>query len=77
MSDTLVRFRSPYQPAHYVRAGRGYKFVGGRLAVGATEAEAVRAYALANPALGIVEESARPRAPRRPKGDAGATEAEA
>ena len=33
MSDAIVRFRSPRQPAHYVRAGRGYKFVGGRLAV--------------------------------------------
>ena len=36
MSDAVVRFRSPRQPAHYVRAGRGYKFVGGRLAVSLT-----------------------------------------
>ena len=58
MSDAAVRFRSPRQPAHFVRAGRGYKFVGGRLAVSAEDAEAVRAYARANPALGIVEERA-------------------
>lgn len=77
MSDTVVRFRSPLQPAHYVRAGRGYKFVGGRLAVRAEDAARLRAYALANPALGIVEEPTRPRVPRRPKGDAGAAEGEA
>ncbi len=70
MSDATVRFRSPRQPAHYVRAGRGYKFVGGRLAVTGTDAEAVRAYALANPSLGIVEERS-PRAPRAPKAPEG------
>ena len=32
LMDATVRFRSPRQPAHYVRAGRGFKFVGGRLA---------------------------------------------
>jgi hypothetical protein len=77
MGSAMVHFRSPRQPAHYVRAGRGYKFVGGRLAVRAEDAEWLRAYALANPALGIVEEPTRPRAPRRPKGDAGAAEGEA
>lgn len=66
MNDTVVRFRSPRQPAHYVRAGSGYKFVGGRLAVAGSDAEAVRVYALANPSLGIVEERS-PRAPRTPK----------
>jgi hypothetical protein len=66
MGDTPVRFRSPHQPAHYVRAGRGYKFVGGRLAVSAEDAAAVRAYARANRSLGIVEERS-PRAPRAPK----------
>lgn len=69
MGDTLVRFRSPNQPAHYVRAGRGYKFVGGRLAVSAEDAVAVRAYARANRALGIVEERS-PRAPKVPEGEA-------
>jgi hypothetical protein len=64
MGDTLVRFRSPGQPAHYVRSGRGFKFVGGRLAVAPSEAEIVRAYALANPGFGIVEE-ASPRPPRK------------
>lgn len=60
----MVRFRSPRQPAHFVRAGRGYKFVGGRLAVTASDAEPVRSYALAHPSVGIVEE--RPgRAPRK------------
>ena len=66
MSDAVVRFRSPRQPAHYVRAGRGYKFVGGRLAVARSDAVAVRAYARANPSLGIVEERS-PRASRTPK----------
>ncbi|HSW42786.1 MAG TPA: hypothetical protein VLM76_09780 [Patescibacteria group bacterium] len=66
MSDALVRFRSPRQPAHYVHIGRGYKFVGGRLAVTAEDADLVRAYALANPALEITE-GARPRTPRKPK----------
>lgn len=56
MSDPMVRFRSPRQPAHFVHSGRGYKFVGGRLAVSLTDAEAVRAYALAHPSLGIVED---------------------
>ena len=65
MSDAVVRFRSPRQPAHYVRAGRGYKFVGGRLAVARADAVAVRAYARANPSLGIVEERS-PRASRTP-----------
>ncbi len=37
MSDAMVRFRSPRQPAHFVRAGRGYKFVGGRLAAIVTD----------------------------------------
>lgn len=55
MADT-VRFRSPRQPAHYVRAGRGFKFTGGRLVVTAADADVVRAYARANPALGITEE---------------------
>ncbi len=62
MSTALVRFRSPRQPAHYVRAGRGHKFVGGRLAVSAQDAEAVRAYALAHPSVGIVEERPSPAA---------------
>jgi hypothetical protein len=66
MSDAVVRFRSPRQPAHYVRAGRGYKFVGGRLAVARSDAVAVRAYARANPSLGIVEDRS-PRASRAPK----------
>ena len=66
MGDTRVRFRSPRQPAHYVRSGRGFKFVGGRLAVAPTDAEIVRAYALANPGIGIVEE-ANPRPPRKPR----------
>jgi len=61
-----VRFRSPRQPAHYVRAGRGFKFVGGRLAVSTEDADAVRAYACANPALGIAEEP-RPRKPKAPE----------
>lgn len=69
MGDTLVRFRSPHQPAHYVRAGRGYKFVGGRLAVAEPDAVAIRAYARANRSLGIVEER-RPRAPKVPEGEA-------
>ncbi len=64
MGDPLVRFRSPRQPAHYVPSGRGFKFVGGRLAVAPTEAEILRAYALANPGVGIVEE-AGPRPPRK------------
>lgn len=64
MGDALVHFRSPRQPAHYVRSGRGFKFVGGRLTVASTEAEIVRAYALANPGIGIVEE-ASPRPPRK------------
>lgn len=64
MSTVLVRFRSPRQPAHFVRAGRGHKFVGGRLAVTPSEAEVVRAYALANPAVGIVEERPRRAGPR-------------
>jgi len=76
MASAIVHFRSPRQPAHYVRAGRGYKFVGGRLAVRAEDAERLRAYALANPALGIIEEPTLPHPPRRPKGDAGATEGE-
>lgn len=66
MSNAVVRFRSPRQPAHYVRVGRGYKFVGGRLSVSVTDAEAVRTYALAHPSLGIVEEAPQ-RAPRKPK----------
>ena len=66
MGRVVVRFRSPLQPAHYVRAGRGFKFIGGRLAVGVTDAEAIRAYALAYPSLGIVEEPAL-RPPRKPK----------
>jgi hypothetical protein len=66
MGDTRVRFRSPSQPAHYVRAGRGFKFVGGRLAVAPSDAEIVRAYALANPGIGIVEE-ASPGPPRKPR----------
>ena len=79
MGRVVVRFRSPLQPAHYVRAGRGFKFVGGRLAVGVTDAEAIRAYALAHPSLGIVEEPTprAPRSPRRSDGDAGAPEDEA
>lgn len=68
MGRAVVRFRSPLQPAHYVRAGRGFKFVGGRLAVGVTDAEAVRAYALAHPSLGITEEPA-PRPPRKASED--------
>jgi hypothetical protein len=64
-SDAVVRFRSPRQPAHYVRVGRGHKFVGGRLAVAGSDAVAVRAYARANPSLGIVEERS-PRASRTP-----------
>ena len=66
MADPLVRFRSPRQPAHYVRVGRGFKFVGGRLAVTGSDAASVRAYALANPSLGIVEETPA-RALRKPK----------
>ena len=66
MSGAIVRFRSPQQPAHYVRAGRGYKFVGGRLAVRAEDADAVRAYALTHPSLGIIEQPTG-RAPRKPK----------
>ena len=64
MSAAVVRFQSPRQPAHFVRAGRGYKFVGGRLAVSAEEAESVRAYAQANPSLGIVEVASL-RSPRK------------
>lgn len=64
MGDALVRFRSPRQPAYYVRSGRGFKFVGGRLTVAPSDAEIVRAYVLANPGIGIVEE-ASPRPPRR------------
>ena len=64
MDDGFVRFRSPRQPAHYVRSGRGFKFVGGRLAVAPSEAEIIRAYALANPGSGIVEE-ASPRPLRK------------
>lgn len=64
-----IRFRSPVQPAHFVRRGEaGFKFVGGRLAVGAEDAELVRTYALANPSLGIVEEPRR--RPRKPAADA-------
>ena len=72
MSRATVRFRSPRQPAHYVRAGRGYKFVGGRLAVSAADAEHIRAYVLAHPSLGIVEEPTQraPRKPKRSEGDA-------
>lgn len=68
MSHAMVRFRSPRQPAHYVRAGRGYKFVGGHLAVTPRDAEVVRAYAQASPSLGIVEEHRARRKPplRRP-----------
>ena len=66
MAHALDRFRSPRQPAHYVRVGRGFKFVGGLLAVSVTDAEAVRAYALAHPSLGIVEEPTL-RAPRKAK----------
>ena len=66
MADATVHFRSPCQPAHYVRAGRGFKFAGGRLAVSTEDAEAVRAYAQANPSLGIVEVAAM-RAPRKRK----------
>jgi hypothetical protein len=66
MTSATARFRSPRQPAHYVRAGRGYKFVGGRLAVSASDAEHIRAYALAQPSLGIVEEPTQ-RAPRKAK----------
>jgi hypothetical protein len=66
MADATVRFRSPCQPAHYVRAGRGFKFVGGRLALRGEDAEVVRAYVQANPSLGIVETPA-PRAARKPK----------
>ena len=65
MGDALVHFRSPRQPAHYVRSGRGFKFAGGRLTVVPIDAEIVRAYALANPGLGIVEEAPRP--PRKPR----------
>ena len=64
MSGAIVRFRSPHQPAHYVRADRGYKFVGGRLAVTGSDAEAIRAYALANPSVGIVEERTRRASPK-------------
>ena len=70
MSRATVRFRSPLQPAHYIRAGRGYKFVGGRLAVRVEDADEVRAYALADPTLGIVEEQVQ-RAPRKPKASEG------
>jgi hypothetical protein len=72
MGRATVRFRSPHQPAHYVRAGRGDKFVGGRLAVSVSDAETVRAYALAHPSLGIVEEPTQ-RAPRKPKPSEGDT----
>jgi hypothetical protein len=64
MSTAVVRFRSPRQPAHFVRAGRGYKFVGGRLAVAGPDAEAVRAYAAAHPSIGIVEDRPRRASPR-------------
>ena len=64
MSAAVVRFHSPRQPAYFVRAGRGHKFVGGRLAVTPSEAEAVRAYALAHPVVGIVEERSRRAAPK-------------
>lgn len=66
MADAIVRFRSPRQPAHYVRVGHGFKFVGGGLVVRAEDADLVRAYALAHPSLGIVEVAA-PRPPRKPK----------
>jgi hypothetical protein len=66
MSVALIRFRSPRQPAHFVRAGRGHKFIGGRLAVTPAEAEVVRAYAAAHPSVGIVEERPRRAALRTP-----------
>jgi hypothetical protein len=72
VSAAVVRFRSPRQPAHFVRAGRGYKFVGGRLAVSASDAEVVRAYAAAHPSVGIVEDP-----PRRPSRKPQPPEAEA
>jgi hypothetical protein len=67
MSD-VVRFRSPRQPAHYVRAGRGFKFVGGRLAVSAADAGVIREYASSHPGLEIAEEQVR--AARAPKAKA-------
>lgn len=52
----MIRFRSPVQPAHYVRvADRTFKFVGGRLGVEEPDADAIRAYAQAHPELAIVE----------------------
>lgn len=69
MAEGVVRFRSPRQPAHYVRVGQGFKFVGGRLAVPAEDAETVRAYALANPSLGIVEEPGRARKAKAPEAE--------